>query len=313
MTRSRPSYPSASMRSMHERSVTRRSFLGGMAGLIAGGLCLPGAMADVVALRRDPRYAQRGFAPFPFLKDTDYYGIGTYGSTETDLLIQGLTEGSRLIDTSPDYRNGEVEESVGWATEKFKEPVFTMTQIPVEIWESTHKRVEFQRALRRSLGKLRRGDVEALFIRNAEPWQLTDPDFRAFAHDVLESRTVQSFGASGHGPDIEKILELTLDDDLFDLILFGAHLARFQNIPHLLREAKNRGKRLIAMKAREAALWNQKDGWEKETERRQERPWDGQWELDFSRHALKAAVEETGADQALISIRRPEDLALLHA
>lgn len=268
-------------------------------------------MADVVALRRDPRYAKRGFAPFPYLKDDGLYGIGTYGSTETDLLIQGLTQGSRLIDTSPDYRNGDVEESVGWATEKFKEPVFTMTQLPVQAWESKHKRVEFQRALRRSLGKLRRGDVEALLIRNAEPGQLTDPDFRAFAKDVKGSRTVQSFGASGHGPDIEKILELTLDDDLFDIILFGAHLARFQNIPALLREAKNRGKKLIAMKTREAAFWNHEDGWEKENERRRNRPWDGNWELDFRRHALKEAVEATEADQALVSIRQPEDLLLL--
>ena len=295
---------------MRERQVTRRSFLGGM-GLLAGGLLLPGAMADVVALRRDPRYAKRGFAPFPYLKDGAFYGIGTYGSTETDLLSQGLTQGSRLIDTSPDYRNGEVEESVGWATETFREPVFTMTQLPVETWDAKHKRVEFQRALRRSLGKLRRGDVEALLIRNAEPWQLTDPDFRAFAEDVKRSGTVQSFGASGHGPDIEKILELTLDDDLFEIILFGAHLARFQNIPALLRETKNRGKKLIAMKTREAAFWNHEDGWEKENERRRNRPWDGNWELDFRRHALKEAVEETGADQALVSIRQPEDLLLI--
>src|SRR5262245_9358693 len=106
---------------MQERSVTRRSFLGGMAGLVTGGLFLPAALADAVALRRDPRYAKRGFAPFPYLRDSGFYGIGTYGSTETDLLIQGLSEGSRLIDTSPDYRNGDVEESVGWATETFKE------------------------------------------------------------------------------------------------------------------------------------------------------------------------------------------------
>ena len=297
---------------MQERPVTRRSFLGGM-GLLAGGLLLPGAMADVVALRRDPRYAKRGFAPFPYLKASGFYGIGTYGSTETDLLIQGLTQGSRLIDTSPDYRNGEVEESVGWATERFKEPVFTMTQIPVEAWESKHKKVELQRALRRSLGKLRRADVEALFIRNAEPWQLSDPDFRAFALDVKASRTVQSFGASGHGPDIEKILELILDDDLFEIVLFGAHMARFQNIPALLREAKRRGKKLIAMKTREAAYWNHEDGWRNESDRRQDRPWDPNWELDFSRRALEEAVKETDADQALISIRRPQDLLLLKA
>ena len=145
---------------MDERPLTRRSFLGGLAGLLAGSIALSGATTGV-ALRRDPRYAKRGFARFPFIKETGVYGMGTYGSTETDLLIQGLTQGSRLIDTSPDYRNGEVEESVGWATDQVKEPVFTMTQIPVEAWEAKHKHVEFQRALRRSLGKLRRGDVEA--------------------------------------------------------------------------------------------------------------------------------------------------------
>ena len=296
---------------MQDGSVSRRSFLGGMDGLVAGGIFLPPAMADVVALRRDPRYAKRGFASFPSLKDTGFYGIGTYGSTETDLLIQGLTDGARLIDTSPDYRNGEVEESVGWATEQFKEPVFTMTQIPVDAWESKPKRIEFQRALRRSLGKLRRGDVEALLIRNAEPGQLTHPEFRSFAEDVKGSGIVQSFGASGHGPDLEKVLELTLDDHLFDIILFGAHLARFQNIPNLLREAKNRGKKLIAMKAREAAYWHREKSWETENERRRNRPWDGVWDADFSRRALKDTVLETGADQALVSIRLPGDVALL--
>ena len=280
-----------------------------MAGLVAGGLVLPG-MSDI-PVSRDPRYAKRGFAPFPSLRETSFYGIGTYGSTETDLLIEGLKLGSRLIDTSPDYRNGEVEESVGWALQQFKEPVFVMTQLPVETWAGERRRVNFHRDLRRSLGKLRRGDVEALLIRNAEPWQLSDPQFREFARDVKGSRTVKMFGASGHGPDVEKILQLTLDDDLFEIILFGAHLARFQTIPDLLKEAKHRGKHLIAMKTREAALWNEESGWEEEAERRRNRPWDGRWQEDFSRKALKEAVEETEADQALISIRRPEDLQLL--
>ena len=290
-------------------ALTRRSFLGSVAGLLAAGVTASG-FTDI-PVSRDPRYAKRGFAPFPSLVATGYYGIGTYGSTETDLLIEGLKAGSRLIDTSPDYRNGEVEESVGWALQQFKDPVFVMTQLPVETWAENRRRVNFHRDLRRSLGKLRRGDVEALLIRNAEPWQLEDPQFREFARDVKESRVVQYFGASGHGPDIEKILQLILDDDLFDIVLFGAHLARFQNIPNLLQETKRRGKRLVAMKTREAAMWNEESGWEAEVERRRDRPWDDRWQEDFSRKALKQAVEETGADQALISVRHPEDLPLL--
>jgi aryl-alcohol dehydrogenase-like predicted oxidoreductase len=295
-------------------TITRRMFLGSMAGLAAFGLPLDRALAQAggpLALHRDPRYARRGFGPFPELAATGVYGIGTYGLTDGDLVLEALRSGARLIDTSPDYRDGEVETSVGWAVQQFHEPMYLVTQIPVEDWEDTHRRVAFQRSLRRSLGRLRRGDVEALLIRNAEPWQLTDPDFRAFAEDVKTSKIVQSFGASGHGPDLEKILEQSLDDDLIEIILFGTHLANFQTIPELLKKAHGRGKRLIAIKTREAALWRHLPGWEEEATRRRDRPWDDQWQEDFSRRALKAAVETTGADQALVSIRRPEDLSLL--
>src|SRR5262245_55552172 len=70
---------SASIRAMRDpraNPLTRRSFLGSVAGVLAAGVTLPG-FTDI-PVRRDPRYAKRGFAPFPSLAATGHYGIGTY-------------------------------------------------------------------------------------------------------------------------------------------------------------------------------------------------------------------------------------------
>lgn len=298
--------------------VSRRSFLAGLAGTTVLGSLGSGVQAwagllasGPTALRRDPRYPRRGFADFPTPAETGGYGAGTRGLPDPELLRQALREGVRLVDTSPDYRQGAVEECVGKALEDVADPVFVMTQLPVLDWESEHRTVAFHRSLRRSLGRLRRGDVEALLIRNAEPWQLEDPQFRDFAADARASDSVGHFGVSGHGPDMEPVLERVLDDDLFTIVLFGVHLAGFQRIPALLEEAAARGKILVAMKTREAALWNRLPGWEKEAERRRQSPWNGHWDLEFSRKALAEALGATFAHNALVSLRTEEDLALL--
>jgi aryl-alcohol dehydrogenase-like predicted oxidoreductase len=305
--------------------LTRRDFLGWLAGSVAAGFVpirglasssspsspLPAGEQSGGSLRRDHRYPRRGFASFPAFADTGIYGAGTCGLPDGDLLRQALERGVRLVDTSPDYRNGTVEESVGRALEEQSEPIFTMTQIPVAAWEGTHRRVAFHRSLRRSLGRLRRGDVEALLVRNAEPGQLRDPQFREFARDVKEHGLVRFIGASGHGPDLEKVLELAQEDDLLEIILFGAHLGGFRKVPELLRAAHARGKILVAMKTREAALWNELPGWEREAERRRHIPWDGGWDPGFSRGALEDSLRATSAQNALVSLRTGEDLALL--
>jgi hypothetical protein len=122
---------------------------------------------------------------------------------------------------------------------------------------------------------------------------------------------VRYIGASGHGADLEKVLELVLTDDLVEIVLFGAHLGEFQKVPELLRSARAQGKLLVAMKTREAALWNHLPGWEKEAERRRHTPWNGGWDPDFSRRALREALGATFAHNALVSLRTEEDLALL--
>lgn len=295
-------------------SLSRRRFLGWMTGAFAAGLAqipFPAAGGQAGTLRRDHRYPRRGFADFPTFAETGVLGAGTCGLPDGDLLRQAVTLGVRLVDTSPDYRNGNVEESVGWALESRSEPVFTMTQIPATAWEGTSRRVAFHRALRRSLGRLRRGDVEALLVRNAEPGQLQDPQFREFARDVKGEGLVRFIGASGHGADLEKVLELVLADDLLEIVLVGTHLGEFQKMPDLLRSARAQGKLLVAMKTREAALWNRRPGWERESERRRHSPWNGGWDPEFSRRALREALDATFAHNALVSLRTEEDLALL--
>jgi hypothetical protein len=186
-----------------------------------------------------------------------------------------------------------------------------MAQVPARAWEGTPSVTGFQREFRRSMGHLRRGNVEAHLIRNAEPAQLTHPAFREFASSQKEAGYVKHIGVSGHGLDLEPVLEMVLEDDLFEIVLFGAHLARKPPMPELLAEARARGKLLVAMKSREAALQDRAPGWEAEKERQRHSPWDGTWDPEFTRRALDQVMRDTPAHNAVLSLRSPDDLAVI--
>jgi aryl-alcohol dehydrogenase-like predicted oxidoreductase len=241
--------------------------------------------------------------------ETGIYGMGTYQAGADPLFDRALAGGTALVDTSPDYGHGETEEAVGRALENTGAPVFIMTQIPVEAWNAENREVAFHRALRMSLGRLKRERVEALLVRNAEPDQLTDPGFRAFAEEVKRRGQVGMIGASGHGLDMEQVLEAGLSDKLLDIFLFAANLARYQSVPELLPRLRDRGKILVAMKSREDALWRRAPGWEREDARRRHRPWDPRWHDAFARNALRYSVTEIPAHNVLMSLRHEEEVS----
>ncbi len=278
----------------------------------SGTLGLPGpSLGEPLALRRRPRRPAAGFAPFPNHEEEKLYGAGTYGTGGPDLLARAFAAGVRLVAVSPDYGEGAAEKWVGSALEGARDPVFVMTQIPVEAWEAENREAAMARALRRSLGRLGRERVEALLVRNAEPAQLQDPAFRAFARDALDRGLVGRIGASGHGPDLEKVLAASLEDELIRIVLFGAHLADYRTVPDLLPAARDRGVCLVAMKTREAALWGRAGGWPAEAGRRRFYPWNGAWDPAFTRRALARALERTSAHNAVLSLGRPADLAAI--
>jgi aryl-alcohol dehydrogenase-like predicted oxidoreductase len=211
------------------------------------------------------------------------------------------------VDTSPDYRDGDTERAVGRVLEEAAGPVFVMTQIPVDAWRFENRAAAFDRALRRSLGRLRRDRVEALLVRNAEPDQIGDPEFRRFAEEARDRGLVGRIGVSGHGTDLEPVLEIAALDPLIGIVLYGAHLAGFGRVPDLLPRVRERGVLLVAMKTREAALGDRAPGWEAEEARRRPRPWDAAWDADFTRRALARAVAPGGADSAVLSLRAADD------
>lgn len=300
-------------RTARTASPTRRRFLTWLAALPFVPLPMARAAHAMspgqgsLVLRRRLRRPPRAFAPFPRFADSGIYGAGTYQMGGADLLAGAVAGGVRLVDTSPDYRDGDTEDAVGRVLEAAADPVYVMTQLPVDAWDYENRAAAMERALRRSLGRLGRRRVEALLVRNAEPKQILDPEFRRFAEDAREHGLVERIGASGHGTDLEKILEIALEDALIGIVLFGAHLAGSGRIPELLPRVRARGVLLVAMKTREAALYDRAPGWEAEAERRRHRPWDGVWDAAFTRRALARAVTGAGADNAVLSLRDPGD------
>jgi aryl-alcohol dehydrogenase-like predicted oxidoreductase len=280
---------------MLERPQTRRRFLHTAAVLAAG---VPWASRRTLAAPPSlPGFAEAG-----------RFGAGTYQVGDPALIREALAGGAPILDTSPDYRDGELESWAGRALEEAPGPVFVMTQLPVAAWEVEQREAAFERAMRQSLNRLGRPGVDVLFVRNAEPEQLADPAFRSFARRALARGEAGAIGASGHGPDVEKILALSLTDPLIEVVLFAAYLAPFETIPELLVAARRRGVRLLAMKTREGALADRRFGWEREQARRRHRPWDGGWDPQFTRRALAHAVGTVGADNAILGVRRPEDV-----
>jgi len=299
------------------RPLGRRAFLARLS-LLAAAAALPGAAwaeteggdfpGGPAALRRDPRYARQPFAPRPIYRETQVFGAGTYQLGGTDLLEAALAGGVRLVVTSPDYGDGAAEKAVGRAVETVEDRVFTVTEIPTAAWEAGNRRVAFHRALRRSLGHLRRGNVEALLIRNAEAEQLEDPEFRAFAQEVRESGLVEHLGVSGQSGGLEKTLARVIEDPLLEVVVFAGYLARFQSIPDLLIRARTANKFLVATMPEEADLWNRNPGWKAEAERRRFNPWNGVWSPGFTRRSLRNAVMQTPAHNVALSLRRPDDV-----
>jgi aryl-alcohol dehydrogenase-like predicted oxidoreductase len=290
-------------------SLSRRTFLGRVSALAVAPMFLEAGSDFGTSLRRPRRYGKMPFALFPRFVETQTYGAGTFQLGDRRLLIDALEKGVRLVDTSPDYRDGGAEKDVGWALKKAPEPVFVMTQIPEVAWTKGNRRIAFHRALRFSLDRLQRGNVEALLIRNAEPEQIEDPEFRKFAKDVKQNGQVKRIGISGQSSGLEKSLETVLTDELIEVVLFAAHMARFQTIPDLLAELRDNGKILVASLPEEAALWGRQSGWKDEDERRRNEPWNGEWDPGFTRRALRNAIMQTSAHNAVLSIRRPDDVA----
>ncbi len=275
-----------------------------------GGLPLPGGADSPLALRRRPPEPSAPLVPFPGFAATGRAGAGTFQAGHAGLFTRALQQGVRLVSVSPDYRKGELESWVGRALRETGAPAFVMTQIPVEAWSAANRRIAFERALEQSLGRLGRDRVEALLVRNAEPGQLVDPDFRAFAADVRRRGLVGRIGASGHGPDVEKILERAPADDLVEIVLYAGYLSGFRTIPDLLPRARAAGVLLVAMKAREAALWSRAPGWEREAERRRFAPWLNRWDPEFTRRAVARALDGP-AHNVVLGVRHPEDLAAI--
>ena len=291
------------------RTLSRRTFLSRLAGLAAAPALLgAGSDVGVSTIRRPRRYGKTPFAPFPIFSETRVYGAETFQLTNSELLIDALSAGVSLVNTNPDHRNGGAEKDVGRSLKHAAGPVFVMTQIPAYAWAESSRRVAFHRALRFSLDRLRRGNVEALLVRNAEPAQLEDPEFRKFAMDVKSTGTVKHIGFSGQSADLEKSLEIARTDDLIDVVVFSAYMARFQTIPELLVALRDAGKFLVAGFPQEAGLWGELPGWESEDERRRHQPWNGEWDLEFTRRALSNSVTATPAHNAVLSIRRADDV-----
>ena len=284
------------MNQPERRRISRRRFL-----------CAAGAAA--VALPAIPCVARAAYpSPFPARTPGTPAGGGTYQCGDAALLAEAAARGIPLLDTSPDYRDGELETWVGRAVERSPGPVTVMTQIPAAAWEEERRETAFHRALDRSLDLLGRKRVDALLVRNATVEQLEDPAFRAFAVAALGAGKAGAIGASGHGRAVEAVLERAAVDPLLEVVLFGAHLAGGRGFRDLLAGARRGGTALVAMKTREAALWDRRPGWEREQERRRHRPWDGAWDGEFTRRALAYALARTRADTAVVSLHTEADL-----
>lgn len=268
-----------------------------------------GAESGGTGFNRPRRWPKTPFAGFPRFSETRTFGAGTFQLGDQSLLEEAFENGVRLVETSPEYQQGGAEKAVGWAFKKSPEPVFMITQIPAPVWVDGSRSVALHRSLRFSLDRLQRGNVEALLIRNAEPEQLTDPDFRRFAEDVKSSGTVKHIGFSGQSAGLVDSMEAVLEDDLLDIVVFAAYMSGFETIPELLPRLRDRGKLLVATMPEEAALWNRMPGWEQEADRRRHEPWSGDWEDGFTRRALASAVTDTPAHNALLNLRGPGDVS----
>ncbi|MBF0195276.1 MAG: aldo/keto reductase [Magnetococcales bacterium] len=244
----------------------RRQFIQSSAALAVGAVAGVGGSADQVEAKSANKSSiqQYNSVGRTQMKISDI-SFGSGRLTSSSLILRAIDRGINYFDTAPDY--GESENLIGKALRRFKsrEKIYLASKFCYPISYSSGKshlqvgssKDDYISSVEGSLKRLGTDYLDVVFVHamgekssfNDEKARLFDPNMLEAAKELKKSGKIRYLAVSSHGPyNMEKLMLEAVKSGHFDLIMPAFNFLKFPKVPELIREAKQRGVGVIAMK-----------------------------------------------------------------
>jgi aryl-alcohol dehydrogenase-like predicted oxidoreductase len=220
--------------------MNRRNFI--KLGATASGVAVAGCGADgsAKASAEDIRVGHRKLGGTGLKVSTITFGGD--GPENPELLLAALDLGINTIWTSPEYRDGRAQESVGRAiraAERRQDEMVMFTGI--ELAKITTK----QSVLDTIDGSLRRLGTDHLDIfavfQVGSPRDLRTDALHEAIFEAKRAGKVGHLGLTGHSGDMEACLEAAIEDGRFDVFCIRYDFVSYPNQGRILHRAAEKG------------------------------------------------------------------------
>lgn len=289
--------------------VGRREFIALGAGVALGagaGLGVPGAVQAQATEPRVRRYVTLGRTG---LRVSDI-SFGSASTSDTNVVRHAFERGVTLFDSAESYRGGFAEEAIGEALQGKRDQVVLTSKTRAS---ASERRGDMMRSLENSLKRLGTDYVDIYFNHAVDDVErMQNQEWWAFTEQAKKQGKIRFRGMSGHGSDLVKCLDYTIENDLADVILVAYnfaqdpsftdrlrhtfHWAAIQSdLPPRLKKAKEKGIGVLAMKTLMGARLNDM--------RPYERPGS-----TFSNAAFRWVLSGGYADGLLVSMTSKEEV-----
>lgn len=304
------------MRSVSDQSSTstsRRAFVKGMS--LAGALfgLMPAAVraaSPVPHASSAPAIQQYKRLGSTNIKLADISFGGSRLRRDVRLVEHAFARGINYFDTAESYTGGDSEETIGQALHGKRDKVYLTSK---SHFDADTRQQEMMRTLEGSLRRLRTDYIDVYFNHAVnDVGRLQNPEFYTFAQRAKEQGKIRYVGLSGHGGRLIECLEYAIQRRAYDVMLvaynFGQDpsflqsltsgfdfIAINQELPRVLRQAKQAGMGVIAMKTLRGARLNSMEPYQK----------DG---ATFSQAAFRWVLSNRDVDALVVTMRSADQV-----
>ncbi|MBF0359114.1 MAG: aldo/keto reductase [Magnetococcales bacterium] len=243
----------------------RRQFIQSSAALAVGAVAGVGGSAGQVEAKDNKASVQKYNSVGRTKMKMSDISFGSGRLTSSSLILRAIDRGINYFDTAPDY--GESENIIGKALRRFKnrEKIYLASKFCHPIAYSSGKshlqvgssKDDYIASVDGSLKRLGTDYLDVVFVHamgekesfDDEKERLFDPNMLEAVNELKKSGKIRYLAVSSHGPNnMEKLMLEAVRSGYFDIIMPAFNFMKFPKVPDLIREAKQNGVGVIAMK-----------------------------------------------------------------